>query len=134
MTSLLIAFGIGTLLSASGPVDGSPVNAWTGRTVAGGGFEFALLDDVMLQTVVPLPADAPLLLASVVADRDTPTRASDPWWSMEPIRIMAPREPTDPDSPGLPLLGGSPLETPWDAWESQEDLRGDWESMDPGDR
>lgn len=132
MTSLLIAFGIGTLLSASGPAGGTPVDAWTGRTAAGGGFEFT--QHAVPQDAVPLPADTPLFLAGVVADRHTPTRASDPWWSMEPIRIMAPREPTDPDSPGLPLLGGSPLETPWDAWESQEDLRGDWESMDPGDR
>ncbi|MBZ0269728.1 hypothetical protein K8I85_16375 [bacterium] len=127
MSSLLMTLGIGLLLSTSASIDEAPVYAWTGQSAIDGGFEFTLLEDAS-----SLPADAALLLASAVPDRDTPNRASDTWWSMEPIRIVAPREPTDPDSPGL--SPGSPLETPWDAWENREDPRGDWESLDPGDR
>ena len=32
-----------------------------------------------------------------------------------------------------PVVGSS-LESPWDAWENRDGLRGEWESLDPGDR
>ena len=133
MKSLMIAFGMGLLLSVSVSFGEAPVDALpaTRPVEAGEMFtrlEAVLLEDLHLVDAPLLPAS--LLLASAAIDRSTLTRGSDPWWSSG--AVGPPREPTDPDSPGL--SAGSSLETPWEAWEDRNGLQGEWDSLDPTDR
>ena len=119
MRNPLIAIWMGTLLAGSASAHDAIVED----------AERFMLPDNWVEEIILLE-EGPMLLASVAVAITTPDRVSDSWWSSG---ADGPRsEPTDPDSPGLNT--GSSLETPWDAWENRDGLRGEWESLDPGDR